>query len=186
MRKSILLLVAALHACAVAPAAAVNIAIDGQSDPLRSVSASGASEFTVTIGFEPSTLLLGYDLSVAWDPVEVSLSAAANLANPGSIAFTSPVGGPSTGSRVADTAFAFLPSASLFSLTFTMVNPVQDGLPDIHVFLGPLNGSGISPATLSIENPLGAAIDIGAVPEPGTATLVGFGLLAGSALRRRA
>ena len=67
-----------------------------------------------------------------------------------------------------------------------LVSPITDGQPDVFVFVDALaNGSGISPDTLSIDNPDGAGFDITSLPEPSSAVVLIAGCLLLASLRRR-
>ena len=131
---------------------------------------------------------MGYDVSIGWDPNEVDLVSALQLApdtgtpvpfNP------SPVGGLPTGSRAAALlGLAVVPTTLLFSVTFDVLIPITDDQPDVFVFLAEANGSGISPDSLSIDNPGGAGFDI-TLPEPGSAVVLMAGCLLLTSLRRR-
>lgn len=129
------------------------------------------SSITFTVGLDAAAAIQGYDVTMSWDPSELSFAAASDLSG---IGFTlAPSGTTPSGERVASIALPSLSpvnTALLFSATFDVTAVVHDGAPDFAVFVDSgTNGGGIAPGALGpIGNPAGAAI---AVPEPATASL---------------
>jgi len=167
-------------------ASALSLTLAGPtSGPISSGTASEASlpgsQLAFAIGLDAATALNGYDVTLAWDPAELALFSASPWAElPFSVA---PDAGQSAGSRVASITLSPAHTALLFTVTFDVLAASGDGLADVSVFVDPLvNGSGISPGSLSLANPGGAGIDV--VPEPASAALVALGLGLLSATRR--
>jgi hypothetical protein len=180
-----------------APAHAVSITIAGPSTGPLSAGvgtemASGLTVISFEVALGQTTAIAAYDLSVAWDPTELSLSSAQQRFPDTSLAFpffVSPVGGNSDGARAGVLGFVPYTTTALFRLTFQVLEAglVDDGEADVRVFVNALaNGPGIYPGTLTIDNPAGAGIDLVPThaPEPTTALLV-VGGLTGMALARR-
>ena len=168
------------------PAPALDYAIDGDTSDTQVRAESDGASFTVRIGLLPDTPISGYDLTISWDDSEILLTGVTNVFNPGSIAFSSPLGGDPMGERVADISFVSTSSTDLFDLTFQVVTAVDDGMPDLLVFRDPAtNGSGITASVGTfIAGDAGAGLSVVPVPEPGTGALVAAGMLALRGRRR--
>lgn len=140
-------------------------------------------QLTFIVGLDEPTAINGYDITLAWDPSELSFSYALSvLAFPFAAA---PDGSQSSGTRVASIRLTSFTASALFSVTFEPIALTGDGQADVWFFVDEdLNGSGLSPGSLSLANPAGAGIDV--VPEPDTAALFTLGLALLSAARARA
>ena len=143
------------------------------------------SQVVIAVGLDASTTLSGYDLSIAWDPVEVALASASNLLGDMSNFSDPTLEDDPTGSRIAKLSEFSVATAMLFELTFDVLGLTQDGSADVSVFFDPgpngvalINGL----TTVPLDNPDGAGIDL--IPEPHTGVLLALGLL-GLAVRQR-
>jgi hypothetical protein len=132
-----------------------------------------ASEISFTVALDAPTSINGYDVTISWDPVELSFLSAADLSGLGFD--TAPLGLTPAGERVATFALLAVTAADLFSVRFDILpGAFQDGAFDFAVFVGPANGSGLIPGAL--DNPGGAGFDV--VPEPHSGGLLALGLIA--------
>jgi len=169
-------------------AAGLSITVAGPSSgPLGAGTGSEPAvpgdELTFTVGLDAATSINGYDLTISWDPSELSFSSALELSGLGFD--VAPVGSSPAGERVAAISLTAASSTALFQVTFGVVAVVPDGLSDFAVFVDPqANGSGIAPGSLSLENPGGAGLDV--VPEPDSGILLGSALALLWAARRAA
>ncbi len=162
---------------AAAPALALSITLAGPTTGAL-VSGTGVEPaapgetLTFAIGLDTPTAINGYDLSILWDPSELSFLSADELSGLGFD--VAPAGSP--GGRVAAIDLAPVQASALFQVTFlVLADVVADGLPDFAVFVNPpVNGGGIAPGSLSLANPAGAGID---VPEPRALWLLAAGWL---------
>jgi hypothetical protein len=137
---------------------------------------------TFLVGLDAQTAINGYDITLAWDPVELSfVNALPVIGLPFSAA---PDPSQSGGTRVAAITLTPRVTDALFVVTFDVLTLTRDGLADVSIFVDPIrNGSGISPGSLSLANPGGAGIDM--IPEPGSGALLALGLGGLGAARRR-
>lgn len=145
------------------------------------------SSLSLVFALDAATALNGYQLNLRWDPSELSLLGASQLfPDAGTpVAFTSAPGDPA-----ASVASAFVfpdPAVTtlLFQLDFQATPAGDDGQPDVWWFP---QGAGLSPGSVVLENPAGAALDV--TPAPVVPALPGAlvplllaGLLAGGARR---
>jgi hypothetical protein len=190
VRSTLLGVACALFAQA---APALNLTLSGPGiGPLTggtgSLGATPGSSITFTIGLDSAPSLNGYDLTIAYDPLELSFLGASELSGLGFDA--PPSGGSPGGERVAAIALQAVSSAALFSVSFQVTDVASDGLRDFQVYVDSVaNGSGIAPGTLSLDNgSSGVGIDV--VPEPASGALLvgalaGFASWRASARRRR-
>jgi len=156
-------------------------------------SAANGAFVTYTVALSAATSLNGYDLTVQWDTSELTLTSASQLfpdsLPPDTFAFTvSPLAGTPGDARTSTVSLTAFTTTSLFSLTFTAANPVADGLDDVRVFADPVNnGNGLSPGTVTLDNPTGVGFDVTPAPEPDRAALLlaSLGTLSVLALRAR-
>jgi len=169
-------------------ASALSLTLTGPtSGPLTSGIGSEASsagaQLGFTIGLDAATAINGYDVTLAWDPAELSLASAAPVA--GLPFVVSPDPGASAGARVASITLVATLTSLLFSVTFDVLATTADGLADVRVFVDDdVNGTGIAPGSLSLANPGGAGFDV--IPEPASGALLALGLAGLSAARARA
>ena len=171
------------------PASALSLTLSGPTvGPLvggtGSESAAVGTQVTFTVGLDAAPSVNGYDVTIAWDAIELAFLSASDLSGLGFD--VAPAGTTASGERVAAIALQAVATASLFSVSFDVLAPLGDGLRDFEVLVIPAtNGSGIAPGTLSLAN--GAAgVGIDVVPEPGSAALLAGALAALAALRRGA
>lgn len=146
----------------------------GVEDPLV------GSGLTFTVGLDATTAIQGYDLILSWDPTELAFLSATDLSG---IGFdVAPVGATPAGERVAAIDLAPLSTTALFQVDFQVLAVAADGGVDLQLVA---NGSGVAPGSLSLAN--GATGVAFAVPEPGTAALLGgvLAALRASSPRRR-
>jgi len=134
--------------------------------------AGPGSQLTFTVALDASTAINGYDVTIAWDAVELSFLSATELSGLGFD--TAPIGAAPAGERVATFALSGVTATDLFSVSFDVIAPLADGLDDFSVFVAPANGSGLIPG--AIDDPAGAGYDV--VPEPHSGGLLALGLLA--------
>ncbi len=161
-----------------------------------------------TVGLDQEVAVSSFDVSVGWDPTELTLDSTTLLYTGGL-----PFGAPGDDrARLASLNIAGPLTTDLFSIAFDITNPIADGIDDdffVYVLTGPLdggpiecpagrdcsgdvpNGTGIAAALGSTEplefgNRNGFAVGIPAstVPEPGSLALL-LAALAPLALRRR-
>ncbi len=163
---------AALMLGLASPASATNITLD----PAGDVSPSLSDTITFTVGFSPLVPAQSFDLTVMWDPTELALNVGSTNFIAGNLAISQdPVDDNPGGDRVAAVLFG-ADVGDLFSVDFTVVGITDDDQADFTVFVDTgVNGAGISPGELSIENPSGVSAYI--VPEPGSLAFLGAGLL---------
>lgn len=167
------------------PAPSLDYAIDGDTTDTQVRAENDGSSFTVRVGLLPGVPISGYDLTISWDDSELLLTGVTNVFNPGSIAFSSPLGGDPMGERVADISFVSVSSADLFDLTFQVLSAVDDGMQDLLVFRDLVNnGSGVSGTLSFIPADASAGLSVVPIPEPGTGALLAVGMLALRGRRR--
>jgi hypothetical protein len=154
------------------PASAVGLTL---SEPVP-----GAGDSIVfTVGLDAPTSINGYDVTLFWDSSELSFLSATELSGLGFD--TAPAGATPAGERVATFELTPVLASDLFAVRFSLLpGAAFDGSPDVGVFVGAANGTGLIPGV--IDNPLGVGFDV--VPEPGSGLLLAAGLLV-LARRRR-
>lgn len=163
------LLLAALL-CLASPARAASIS-------LAPPTSGPGSEITFTVTLDAPAAINGYDVTIAWDALELSFLSATDLSGLGFD--TAPLGTTPSGERVASLELTAVTTTALFSVSFDVLGAVADGADDFTVFVGLANGSGLVPGT--IDNPGGAGFDV--VPEPHSGELLALGLIALAGLR---
>lgn len=170
----LLALAALVLAAPAARAASVTVAAPGVGPLSYGVggAAAGAGSITFTVGLDTPTSVYGYDVTIAWDPGELSFLGSSELSGLGFD--VAPAGATPAGERVAALQLSPVLAGDLFSVDFSVLpGSVRDGAADFSVFVAPANGGGLVVGTLA--NPAGAGID---VPEPGSSLLVALGLAA--------
>jgi hypothetical protein len=165
----------AFVAAAAGPARAVGIAL---APPV--LGPGSQIEFTVVL--DAPTSINGYDLTIAWDPGELSFLSATELTGLGFDDAPPLVGADPAGERVAAFELTAVSASDLFSVLFDVLpGALADGDSDFSVFVAPANGSGLIPG--AIDDPAGIGYDV--VPEPCTGALLGLGLIALASRRSR-
>jgi hypothetical protein len=135
-----------------------------------------------TVGLDSGVSLNGFDLTISWDPAELTFLSVADESGLG--LDTVPVGATSAGERISGIELLPVSTDKLFSVTFELVEILTDGLVDLRVYADlATNGGGISPGGLALDN--GAAGVTYFVPEPGTGILVMAALAVGLRTRSR-
>ncbi len=132
-----------------------------------SLGLASADQITVRWSIDDSITLNGYDVVVSWDDEELTLVSCEAIApDPGdpSLFVVSPcdTGAPAGSDALAVTIGPGFTSTQLFSMTFALTAVAvcdTDGLADVS---WSANGAGLSPASVVLQNPSGASIDIGA------------------------
>jgi hypothetical protein len=119
----------------------------------------------VTFALDSTESLAGYDLEIRWDATELTLVSATPLfpssgtAEPFLLEPMDP-----TDSRATAFTIIIAPTDSLFRLSFSVNAQAEASGDDLWWFP---SGAGLSPATVVLENPGGAAIDFKrAIPAP--------------------
>jgi hypothetical protein len=203
-KLKLMFLVAALGV-STSHAATIGLTLTSDKDPLTVTS---GEMITFTVGMTPSSAITGYTLDIRYDETELSFNTSEQLVPFFSGAFVPPYlldpatvassDAGSSGLATSDSGRASVLQTSdseqvgnLFSLTFTVLDPIADGLDDLMV--GILDGSaddinppiGGDPFTI---NPNTVSAQVGAVPVPAAVWLFGSGLLGliGTARRTKA
>jgi hypothetical protein len=128
------------------------------------VSDPALSQIHVTLSLSAATTLNGYDFSVQWDPAKLTLQSSTQLfpsgSPPNTIPFLiAPSPGNPSGSSAAVFSLVGHSTTALFRMTFqTQQALAWDCAPDFVFFA---TTTGLSPATVVLGNPDGAAIDMG-------------------------
>ncbi len=117
----------------------------------------------VTFALDAPESLNGYDLEVRWDDSELTLVSATQLhpdtGTPGP--FLEEPSDPAD-SRAAVFEFDAIETTQLFRLRFETSFGALDGQADLWWFP---NNNGLAPASVTLENAAGAALDIGPIDE---------------------
>ena len=197
-----LLFLAATLGFSTSHAATIGLTLSSDKDPLT---VSTGEIITFTVGMTPSSAISGYTLDIHYDDTELGFDSSAQLVPFFGGAFVPPYlldpattatgDAGSSGLATSDSGRASVlqtadsePVGNLFSLSFTVLEPIADGLDDLTV--------GILDATADdINPPLGGdpfTIDpnvvtaqIGEVPVPAALPLMLSGLVGLLSLSRR-
>jgi len=165
-----------------APAAAVDVEMSvdvagctGYVSGVGVCDVTGQTQITITWTLSSQQTLNGYDLALSWDPGELTLLDTAQLYPDTATPFAWVVE-PSDPLASTALVISLVPGAttSLFALTFAVSASPADGQPDI---VWSANGNGLSPASVVLDNPGGAGIDVTAVA-PAVPALPPAGLVA--------
>jgi hypothetical protein len=182
-------------------AATIGLTLTSDKDPLTVTS---GEMITFTVGMTPSSAITGYTLDIRYDETELSFNTSEQLVpffggfvppyllDPATVA-SSDAG--SSGLATSDSGRASVlqtsdsePVGNLFSLTFTVLDPIADGMDDLMV--GILDGAAddinppLSGSPFTID-PGVVTAQIGAVPVPAAIWLFGSGLLGLVGVARR-
>jgi len=185
------------------PASAVTFGLDFLRD---------GNEITFTISLsEEVTTLIGYEFAIQYDDAELDWNGFTDLSEAESAATPAP-GNPNHDpdgmKSVALSLFSNFSATDLFSLSFLITSPVDDGaFDDFRVLVTPagceaLEGCSGIPTAVGLQRPIGTPavpldnlgylVEIGAettsvsaVPEPAAVALLAAALAPLAALRRR-
>jgi hypothetical protein len=175
-------------------AATIGLTLTSDKDPLT---VNTGEMITFTVGMTPLEAITGYTLDIRYDLTELDFQTSAQVLPFSSGAFVPPFtldpastsgDASSTGLATSSSGRASVlqagdsdPAGDLFSLTFTVLAPVSDGLSDLTVGLLNPGADAINPAVGGESftiNPDTVSASIRAVPVPAAFWLFGSGLLA--------
>jgi len=184
-----------------ASAATIGLTLTSDLNPMSVVS---GDVITFTVGINPATSVNGYTLDIRYDTTEMDFLTSAQLLNffGGAVALpyildpaVTPGDPGSTGLATSSSGRAALiglnasdPAGDLFSLSFTVTNPILDGIDDLTVGILDVRADDInpnvggSPFTIS-PNTVGASI--ASVPEPTSFLLIAAPLAGLLGFRRK-
>ncbi len=174
-------------------AVTIGLTLTSDTDPLT---VTNGDTITFTVGMTPLEAITGYTLDIRYDSTELDFQTATQLVPFFGGAFVPPFNldpastagdSGSTGLATSDSGRASVlqvsdsqPVGDLFSLTFTVLTPVSDGLSDLTVGLLNSGADDINPAVGGAAftiDPDTVSASIGAVPVPAAIWLFGSGLL---------
>jgi hypothetical protein len=197
-----MLLLAGSWAMSSAQAATIGLTLSSDKDPLG---VSAGESITFTVGMTPVSAITGYTLDIRFDDAELDFDTSEQLVPFFNGAFVPPYtldpattassDAGSTGLATSDSGRASViqtndssPVGDLFSLTFTVLDPVIDGLDDLVVGILDTAADDINPPIggepFTID-PAVVSAQIGAVPVPAAVWLFGSGLLGLIGIARR-
>jgi len=175
-------------------AATIGLTLTSDKDPLT---VTAGEMITFTVGMTPSSVITSYNLDIRFDDTELYFLSSEQLVtffdgalhppyllDPATTA-TGETG--SSGLATSDSGRAAVvqtsnsePVGSLFSLTFTVLEQVADGLDDLMIGILDSAANDISPpigGDLFTIDPAVVTAQIGTVPVPAAVWLFGSGLL---------
>ncbi|MGB7932224.1 MAG: hypothetical protein WCH04_08365 [Gammaproteobacteria bacterium] len=192
---------ACMFAVAQSHAATIGLTLTSDKDPLT---VTTGEMITFTVGMTPSEAITGYTLDIRYDMTELDFQTSAQVLPFSSGAFvpsftldpaSTSGDASSTGLATSNSGRASVlqagdsdPAGDLFSLTFTVLTPVSDGLLDLTVGLLNPGADAINPAVGGASftiNPDTVSASIRAVPVPAAFWLFGSGLLGLIGMARR-
>lgn len=157
------------------PASALSLLVTGPTTgPLApgevGIERPGVGEIlALQISLDQSVSLQGFDLLLTWDATELDLVAASDQTGLGLDVVP---GASGVSERIAAIEFTAVSAMALFELQFEVLAIVPDGA-DFSIVA---NGAGLAPASLVLDSPNSAVVEI---PEPAPLALLGLaGLLA--------
>ncbi len=199
-RRIAFLCVANLLAMGLAHAALIDITLSSDKDPLR---VSSGESIIFTLGIDPSEVITGYTLDIWYDTTELDFASSEQLVpfvggglppfildpsdtagDPGSTGLTTSNSGRASVLQISNSE----PVGDLFTLTFTVLDPVADGFDDLKAGIFDLTANDINPSIggssfTYVQDVVTA--QIAPVPEPTTLWLFGAGVLGMMGLFKR-
>ena len=186
--------VAALVLVSQSQAATIGLTLTPDKDPLT---VTAGEIITFTVGMTPSSAITGYTLDIRYDDSELGFESSAQLVPFFGGAFVPPYlldpantgtgDASSSGLDTSDSGRASVLQTAdseavgnLLSRTFTVLDPVADGLDDLIVGILDTAANDINPPLggepFTID-PAVASAQVGAIPVPAAVWLFGSGLL---------